>query len=226
MLPQCTSFRAAIFDLDGVLVDTAKYHYQAWKRLAEELGFDFSEEDNELLKGVSRMRSLEILLGIGNITVSGAGKLILAERKNRWYVDLLETLDQSALLPGALSCLTALREGGVPVALASASKNAGMAIEKIGIAPMFRYIVDAAKIANAKPSPDIFLDAARGLGVPAPSTVVFEDAPAGVEAAHAAGMVAVGIGTAAALPAADLIAPDLSCLDFDCANGTLTLSLL
>jgi beta-phosphoglucomutase len=218
-------FRAAIFDLDGVLVDTAKYHYLAWKQLAAELGFDFSEADNERLKGVSRMRSLDILLDLGGIKVPDAEKHVLADRKNRRYVALLKTLDPSALLPGAKECLCALYEGGVPVALASASRNAGMVIEKLRIAPLLRYVVDAAGIANAKPSPDIFLEAARGLGVAPAAAVVFEDAAAGIKAAHAAGMIAVGIGTAEALPSADVIAANLSCLDCRTANGILVLGV-
>jgi beta-phosphoglucomutase len=226
MAPLQKEFRAAIFDLDGVLVDTAKYHYQAWKRLAAELGFDFSEKDNELLKGISRMRSLEILLEIGNFKIPDVEKHVLADRKNRWYADSLKALDHSALLPGAMECLTVLHDGGVPVALASASKNAAMVIEKLRIAPLFQYVVDAAKIANAKPSPDIFLDAAKGLGVESASVVVFEDAPAGIEAAHAAGMIVVGIGTVEALPAADMIATDLSRLDYRCDGSGLVLGLL
>lgn len=203
-------FKAAIFDLDGVLVDTARYHYQAWKMLAAELGFDFTEQDNERLKGVSRMRSLEILLEIGGKNFDESEMLRLADRKNTWYVDLISKLDESALLPGAEVCLQTLRGDGVLVGLASASKNAMMVIDALGIGPLFNFVADAAAVAHAKPAPDIFLAAAEGLVVDPADAVVFEDAPAGIEAAHAAGMFAVGIGTLEALPSADMIAVDLA----------------
>jgi beta-phosphoglucomutase len=204
------TFAAAIFDLDGVLVDTARYHYLAWKRLADEYGFRFSEEDNERLKGVSRMRSLEILLEIGNVQASDVEKEALAARKNVWYVEQISALDETALLPGSRECLEALGRMEVPVALASASKNAKMVIERLKIAPLFQYVVDAAQITKAKPAPDIFFAAAKGLGVKPTSAVVFEDAPAGIEAAHAAGMFAVGVGAAQSLPDADSIISNLS----------------
>lgn len=207
-LPQ--SFNAAIFDLDGVIVNTAKFHYLAWKKLAAELGFDFSEIDNERLKGVSRMRSLEILLELGKLSFSEAEMAALAERKNRWYVELISQLDASELLPGSRECLEILRQMGVPTALASASKNAGTVIERLGIAPLFQYVVDAARVAHAKPDPEIFLTAAKGLRVKPSQAVVFEDAPAGVEAAHAAGMYAIGVGNAESLPDADHVVPDLA----------------
>lgn len=206
-------FRAALFDLDGVLVDTAKYHYQAWKRLADELGFVFTEQDNERLKGVSRMRSLEILLEVGGVAASEEKKLEMAEKKNAWYVELISNLDDSALLPGSRELLTKLHEMHVPCALGSASKNAQTVIDGLKIASLFTYVVDARKIEHAKPAPDVFLAGAKGMGVDPSVSVVFEDAPAGVEAAHAAGMYAVGIGTRAALPEADVIAQDLAHVD-------------
>jgi beta-phosphoglucomutase len=203
-------FKAAIFDLDGVLVDTARYHYQAWKALAAELGFFFSEEDNERLKGVSRMRSLEILLEVGGKHYSEGEKIALAERKNARYVELISSLDDSALLPGAKPCLEVLRKSGVTVALASASKNAKAVVDALCIAPLFNYIVDAGTIVHAKPAPDIFLAAAEGLGVTNSEAVVFEDAQAGVQAAHAAGMFAVGVGSEKMLSEADMVVADLT----------------
>lgn len=207
------SFRAAIFDLDGVLVDTAKFHYLAWKRLAADLGFDFTESDNERLKGVSRMQSLEILLEVGGLRFSEAEKVALTERKNNWYVELISNIDESELLPGSRECLEALQKLGTPTALASASKNAAMVIARLGIARYFRHVVDAAQIPNAKPAPDIFLNAAHGLNVNPSEAVVFEDAPAGVAAAHLAGMYAIGVGSAENLPDADRVVPDLRHVD-------------
>lgn len=203
-------FCAAIFDLDGVLVDTATYHYQAWKRLAAELGFAFSKDHNERLKGVSRMRSLEILLEVGGLSFREEEKQKLADRKNAWYVEAISHLDKSELLPGAEACLQALREAHVPIALGSASRNAPLILRGLGIEKAFDCVVDAATIPHAKPAPDVFLAAARGLDVPAPCCVVFEDALAGIEAAHRAGMYAIGIGRAEALPTADCIAENLA----------------
>jgi beta-phosphoglucomutase len=206
-------FEAAIFDLDGVLVDTAKYHYLAWKKLAESLGFEFSAKDNERLKGVSRMRSLEILLEVGCVEVADADKEMLAERKNNWYVAMISKLDEAAFLPGASACLRALHQENVPMALASASKNAGLLLARLQIAHLFRYIVDAKTVARAKPDPEVFLRAAEGMGIDPAAAVVFEDAAAGIEAAHAAGMYAVGIGDPDVLASADKVTPDLAHLD-------------
>jgi len=197
--------RAAIFDLDGVIVDTAKYHYLAWKRLANQYGFDFSETDNERLKGVSRLRSLEILLEIGGLRVDPAARQAMAEQKNDWYVDLIRHMDASELLPGAAGYLQALRNRGVRTALGSASKNAPLILERVGIAPLFDAVVDGAKIQQAKPDPEVFLCAAQELGVPPQSCVVFEDAEAGIEAARRAGMGAVGVGSPATLKDADMV---------------------
>lgn len=212
-LPARDGFKGAIFDLDGVLVDTARYHFLAWKRLAEELGFDFTEMQNERLKGVSRMRSLEILLEIGDLGFNETKKKALCDRKNQWYIEYIMGLDATSLLPGALECLSSLQDADVPIALASASKNASVIVARLQIAPLFRYIVDAAFIPRAKPAPDIFLNAAKGIHTKPSDAVVFEDAPAGVEAAHAAGMYAVGVGKPDVLNAAELIVPDLSHLN-------------
>jgi beta-phosphoglucomutase len=197
--------RAAIFDLDGVIVDTARYHYLAWKRLANENGFDFSETDNERLKGVSRTRSLEILLEIGGLTVDDAAKEKMAAQKNGWYVDYIQNMDASEILPGAVNYLESLRSKGIKTALGSASKNAPLILGRLGIAALFDSVVDGNKVHLAKPDPEVFLRAASEVNIPPGSCVVFEDAEAGVEAAHRAGMGVVGIGKPAALREADMV---------------------
>ena len=199
------TMRAAIFDLDGVIVDTAKYHYLAWKRLAQELGFDFTETDNERLKGVSRVRSLEILLEIGRITLDDEVKSRLAARKNDWYVDYVCQMDATEILPGAADYLHAIRAKGVKTALGSASKNAPLILERLGITELFDAVVDGNKVSKAKPDPDVFLRAAQELGISPAHCVVFEDAEAGVEAARRAGMGVVGIGKPAVLKEADAV---------------------
>jgi beta-phosphoglucomutase len=197
--------RAAIFDLDGVIVDTAKYHFLAWKRLANELGFDFTAADNERLKGVSRVRSLEILLEIGNVSVDEETRRQVAARKNEWYVDYIRQMDASEILPGAMEYLQLLRMKGVRIALGSASKNAPLILERLGISMLFDAIVDGNKVSKAKPDPEVFLRAAEELKIPIDECVVFEDAEAGIEAAHRAGMTAVGIGKPALLKDADIV---------------------
>jgi beta-phosphoglucomutase len=197
--------RAAIFDLDGVIVDTAKYHYLAWKRLAKELGFDFTETDNERLKGVSRIRSLEILLEIGNVSLDEETKLESATRKNEWYMNYIRHMDASEILPGAMEYLKMLRSKGVRIALGSASKNAPLILERLGIFPLFDTVIDGNKVSKAKPDPEVFLRAAQELNVSTSDCVVFEDAEAGIEAAHRAGMKVIGIGKPSLLKKADIV---------------------
>ena len=202
--------RAAIFDLDGVIVDTAKYHYLAWKRLANEHGFDFTEADNERLKGVSRVRSLEILLEIGGLTLDESEKEKMATQKNGWYVDYIQHMDASEILPGASEYLQSLRAKGVKTALGSASKNAQLILERLGISALFDVIVDGNKVSKAKPDPEVFLRAAGELNIPTASCVVFEDAEAGIQAALHANMGVVGIGKPALLKDADMVIGALS----------------
>ncbi len=197
--------RAAIFDLDGVIVDTAKYHYLAWKRLACDLGFDFSPIDNERLKGVSRTRSLEILLEIGGLTLDEPAKAQAAIRKNTWYVEYISRMDASEILPGAAEYLQTIRTWGVKTALGSASKNAPLILDRLGIAPLFDVIVDGNKVSRAKPDPEVFLRTSEELSIPPAWCVVFEDAEAGIEAALRAGMGVVGIGRPAILKEADMV---------------------
>lgn len=184
----------AIFDLDGVICDTAKYHYLAWKRLAQELGFDFTEKDNERVKGVSRMRSLEILLEVGGLEKTEEEKAKLAEKKNTWYVEYILQMDSSELLPGVLDFLEELKENEVKLALGSASKNARTILQRLGITPLFDAIVDGNLVTKAKPDPEVFTLGAELLGIPPENAVVFEDAQAGIEAALAAGMKVIGVG--------------------------------
>ncbi|ANS76729.1 beta-phosphoglucomutase [Paenibacillus yonginensis] len=205
------AIQACLFDLDGVLVDTAKYHYQAWKRLAGELGFEFTEKDNERLKGVSRDASLQILLEVGGISdVKEEQRQQLAERKNSWYVESISRMDASELLPGALEFLKECRANGIRTALGSASKNAPLILANTGLAPYFDAIVDGTLTSRAKPDPEVFLLGAAKLGVQPGACVVFEDAEAGIEAAVRAGMRSVGIGSPAVLTQADVVVPSLA----------------
>ena len=203
------NIQACLFDLDGVIVDTAIYHYKAWKRLANELGFDFTEEQNELLKGVSRTRSLEIILGIGGITKNDAEKEELATRKNNWYVDMITHMQPSEILPGANEFVQACRDAGLKTALGSASKNSMTILEKIGMVNLFDAIIDGNKVTRAKPDPEVFLNGAKELGVAPANCVVFEDAIAGVEAAINGGMKVVGIGSPKVLVGANLVVKGL-----------------
>ncbi|MBO0994122.1 beta-phosphoglucomutase [Bacillus sp. SD088] len=199
--------RCAIFDLDGVLVDTAKYHYLAWKELADRLGFSFTLQDNERLKGVSRMASLDILLEVGQMTerFTQAEKESLAEGKNNRYVEFISKLDESELLEGSLALLETLKAKGVKIALGSASKNANMILENVGITSFFDVIVDGNAVSKAKPDPEVFTLGADQLNVPYKQCVVFEDSQAGLEAAKAVGMLALGVGQGQDLPQADVV---------------------
>lgn len=210
--------KACLFDLDGVIVDTAIYHYQAWKRLANELGFDFTELDNEQLKGVSRTRSLEIILELGGVTKTEAEKAELADRKNKWYVEMIGKMRPDEILPGAKEFVQACRGAGIKTALGSASKNSMMILDKIGMTSLFDAIIDGNKVTKAKPDPEVFLKGAEELGVQPMDCVVFEDAIAGVEAAKAGGMKAVGIGELSVLKQADMVLPGLSAMTLDKLN--------
>jgi len=192
-----------IFDLDGVIVDTAKYHYLAWKNLADELGIDFTEEDNEKFKGVSRKRCLELLLEMGNISVSKEQFDLWLEEKNKDYLKYISNMDESEILPDVTKVLGYLKEKGIPMALGSASKNAISILKKVALMPYFDAIVDGTQVSKAKPDPEVFLIAAKKLGVKPVNCVVFEDALAGIEAANTAGMESIGIGDMKILSDAD-----------------------
>lgn len=187
--------KAAIFDLDGVIIDTAHYHYIAWKRLASEFAITLTPAHNELLKGVSRMRSLEIILSLGNIDLPLAHREQLAEKKNKWFVEYIESIRPEEIFPGVIDLIQNLRQQNIKIGLASSSKNAPRVIELLGIAKDFDTLVDGTMITHSKPDPEIFLLAAHKLGIAPHECVVFEDAEAGVDAAVAAGMKCVGIGS-------------------------------
>ena len=188
------SQKAFIFDLDGVIVDTAKYHFLAWKELANSLGFDFTEEQNELLKGVSRVRSLEILLDIGDVDLSQKDKDKYLHEKNEQYLGYIAKMDTREILPGITELLAFLKAGKIPFALGSASKNARLILKNLELLNDFDAIVDGNDVSTAKPDPEVFLIAAERLGKEPKDCIVVEDALAGVQAANSAGMTSVAIG--------------------------------
>lgn len=205
--------QAVIFDLDGVIVDTAHYHFIAWQRLAKELGIGFTQKDNERLKGVSRMRSLEIILEIGGVSLSKEKMEELATKKNGWFVEYIEAIKPEEIFPGVKPMLQQLRKQGYKVALASSSKNAEMVLRLLQISELFEVMVDGTMITHSKPDPEIFLLAAKKLNILPPHCVVFEDAEAGVEAALAAGMKCVGVGSPEQLGKANFIVTKTADLD-------------
>ncbi|NMA62271.1 MAG: beta-phosphoglucomutase [Firmicutes bacterium] len=205
----------AIFDLDGVIVDTAKYHYLAWKRLGDELGIEFTEQDNERLKGVSRMRSLDIILELGNQKKTQEEKEALTAKKNSWYVESILQMDASQILPGVLDFLEDLKARSVKIALGSASKNARTILERVQITNYFDAIIDGNLVSKAKPDPEVFLLGATKLGVKPTQTVVFEDAQAGIEAALNAGMYTVGVGDRKILSEAHVVISSFESLNVE-----------
>lgn len=204
-----------IFDLDGVIVDTAKYHYLAWRKLANELGFEFTKEQNEMFKGVSRKRCLEILLEIGNIEATQEQFDTWMVEKNEDYLEYIEKMDESEILPDVKQVLNVLLNKSVPIALGSASKNAQPILEKVGLLSYFSTIVDGNDVTKAKPDPEVFLIAARQLGVHPEDCIVFEDAVAGIQAANSAKMISIGIGEASVLHEADYIFKDFTEMSVD-----------
>ena len=190
-----------LFDLDGVIVDTAVFHFQAWRRLAQKLGGDFTEEQNEQLKGVSRVDSLKKIIEWTGATVSEEEFQTLMVEKNEWYLELVQGLGPKDALPGALDFLQTAYDQGIKIALGSASKNAPMILEKLGITPLFTAIIDGNNVVNGKPHPEVFLKGAEALGLEPSECVVFEDSIAGVQAAKTGGMSSVGIGDAETLQA-------------------------
>jgi beta-phosphoglucomutase len=189
-----TNTKAFIFDLDGVIVDTARYHFLAWQKIADQLHIDFTLEHNELLKGVSRVRSLDIILELGKVEASQEDKNKWLIQKNEEYLTYLVDMDQSELLPGVITILKFLKENKQSIALGSASKNARPILEKTGILSYFDAIVDGNDVTNAKPDPEVFLNAAQQLGIKPENAIVFEDSVAGVQAANIAKMTSIGIG--------------------------------
>lgn len=205
--------KAFIFDLDGVIVDTAKYHYLAWQKIANRLGIEFTPEHNEQLKGVSRVRSLDIILELGNIKASQEDKNSWLIQKNEDYLSYLVDMDENEILPGVLPILKFLKENNQLIALGSASKNARPILEKTGTLKYFDAIVDGNDVSNAKPDPEVFLIAAKLLGKNPEDSIVFEDSVAGVQAANIGGMISVGIGEITTLHEAKYIFKDFTFID-------------
>ena len=207
--------RACIFDLDGVIVDTAKYHFLAWKRLTNDLGIKFTEKDNERLKGVSRMASLDIILEIGGIKLPVSDKNELADLKNKWYLERIERMTPEEILPGTLEFINELRGNNLKIALGSASRNTPMILDRVGLNNKFDAVADGNSVHKAKPDPEVFLKAAEMVGVEAGRCVVFEDALAGIEAALKAGMICVGIGDKSILKDAHMVIRGLYEMDLN-----------
>lgn len=213
-----SKIKACIFDLDGVIVDTAKYHYLAWKRLAQELGFKFTEEQNERLKGVSRMKSLEILLEIGNKNFTEEEKLKLAEKKNNWYIEYISKMKENEILPGAKEFLEIVRGSEIKTALGSVSKNSMTILNNLKLIKYFDAVIDGNKVSKAKPDPEVFLLGAREVNIEPKNCVVFEDAQAGIEAAINAGMYSIGIGDAKILNKANFVIKSLKQMTIEKLN--------
>jgi len=210
-----TRFTAAIFDLDGVLADSAVAHFAAWKRIADTLSIPFDLHANEALKGVDRMGSLRHILALGDVTLGEAEMLALATRKNGYYLDAVAQMTPADLLPGAASLVARLKARGLKTAVASASRNAPLLLERLGIIGEFDFVADAGAVAASKPAPDIFLACSDALGVAPGDCVGFEDAAAGVEAILAAGMTAIGIGDPVVLGRAHRVFADTGSVDLE-----------
>jgi beta-phosphoglucomutase len=201
--------KACIFDLDGVLVDTAKYHFLAWKRLADKLDINFTEKDNEKLKGVSRMKSLEIILELGNLKIKDNLKKKYAAQKNEWYREYISGMTPEEILPGSIEFLKEIRNAGILTGIGSASRNTPLILEKTGLEVYFDAVVDGNVISKAKPDPEVFVTVSDMLGIEPSECIVFEDAIAGVQAALNAGMIPVGIGSEEILGKAHYVIPGL-----------------
>lgn len=215
--------KACIFDLDGVIVDTAKYHFIAWRRLANHLGFDFTEEENEKLKGVSRVDSLNLILKWGGVNKTEAEKEELAELKNGWYREYILQMDPGEILEGVLPFLDHLDEEGIRMAVGSSSKNAGTILEQVGLTHRFEAIIDGTKITRSKPDPQVFELGAEAMQLQPKECIVFEDAEAGVDAALAGGFLAVGVGSEENLGHAHFVIPNFIGLSFrDILHGIKT----
>ncbi len=205
--------KAFIFDLDGVITDTAEYHYRAWKRLADEEGLPFRREDNEALRGVSRRESLMLLLK-GRVYPEAKLQAMMA-RKNGYYLEFIKEITSRDLLPGAKELLEELRAAGYKTALGSASRNAGEVMERLGIQTLFDGVSDGYSVERQKPAPDLFLHAAKQLSLPPDECVVVEDAAAGIEAARAGGFHSIGLGPPERVGAADVVLPSLNSVRLD-----------
>lgn len=199
-----------IFDLDGVIVDTAKYHFLAWRKLAESVGISFSEDQNEQLKGVSRVRSLEKILAWGEVELSEDKFMELMARKNDDYLSYISNMNENEILPDVPRILSFLKSLEQRISLGSASKNARAILKEVGLLHAFEVIVDGTNVTKAKPDPEVFLNAAEQMKINPKHCIVFEDAVAGVQAANAAGMLSIGIGSADILHEADYVFKDFT----------------
>ncbi len=206
--------KGVIFDLDGVIVSTDDCHYAAWKRMADEEGISFDRQVNQRLRGVSRMQSLDILLEKATRQYAPEEKEAMAARKNAYYTELIGKLSRKDLLPGVMHTLEYLRRRGVKIAIGSSSKNAPLILRQIGLENAFDAVADGNQIAHSKPDPEVFLLAARLMGLTPVQCLVVEDAQAGVEAAIAGGMRCLGVGSAANSPQATFRAENLAEADF------------
>ncbi len=206
--------QAIILDLDGVICDTAVYHFIAWRRLASEYSYDLTEEDNEALKGVSRVDSLKFILQKAQFSITPEQFEVDLNRKNEWYLEKVQEMNQSHLLPGVLDFFSRCETLNIPLALGSASKNANLVLEKVGLIHKFHAIVDASTVTHGKPHPETFLKAAELLTVTPENCIVFEDSQSGITAAKSANMLAVGIGNSTDLPQADYCISNLGQFDF------------
>lgn len=207
-MPNLSELKGVIFDLDGVLTDTAEFHYQAWQKLADEAGLPFDRAANEALRGLSRRESLMRILG--DRTFSEEAIQSMMDKKNGYYVALIQNITSDELLPGSLALLDELRQAGIKTAIGSGSKNARAIIDKLGIGDRIDAIADGYSVSNSKPAPDVFLHAAGLLELEPSHCAVVEDAGAGVEAALAAGMWAIGLGPAERVGAAHIVLPSLA----------------
>lgn len=199
-----------IFDLDGVIVDTAKYHYLAWKKLAQSIDVHFSEAENEQLKGVSRVKSLEKILEWGNKTISESDFMKLMALKNDDYLGYINTMNESEILPDVLKVLKFLIEKEQGIALGSASKNARTILKKVNLFHHFEAIIDGNDVVKGKPNPEVFLSAAKALNINPEHCIVFEDSVAGIQAANTANMISIGIGAPSVLQEADFVFTDFT----------------
>lgn len=209
------ALKACLFDMDGVIVDSAVHHFVAWKRLAEELSIPFTEEDNHALKGLSRVDSLEHILRLGHLQLDEKTKVKLMDQKNAWYLDLIQGMRAGDILPGAKELIESLVAEGIQVGLGSSSRNAQLILDNVGLTPLFDTVVDGNHITLSKPDPEVFLKGATALGVMPSDVVVFEDAASGVKAAKTGGFFAVGVGDKHQLSEADVVVDHLEGLTVD-----------
>ncbi len=199
--------KGLIFDLDGVIVDTARYHYIAWKQIADELKIPFGRKENELLKGVSRQKSLEIILTLDSRSMTEQDKEKYCRKKNDLYISYIRKMKEDEILPNVRKFIESARKSGYKAALGSASKNANLILENLKLKELFDVIIDGNKVSKAKPDPEVFVLGAKEMGLFSEDCIVFEDSKAGISAAHGAGMKAVGIGRAEDLADADIVIP-------------------